>query len=195
MSITGKLNWYKTQQNYGPYSNFTRFSTAALYPLVSSHLWSPLILPSLCVNLTFLKSSRQLFCSISLFWGLSDVSSWSEEVTHFGKNTAEMMLPFSGHHTWAFMRLMCLITGEADFDHLVKVYLLDISTSEVAIFLLKFLIFKTLRLCRYPDCSSSLCTLILASTLWLLSATLIAMLFAQWWFFYVILSIFISWNS
>lgn len=110
----------------------------------SSFVWSPslfqcVIVPQsffVFVNLTLLKSVGQLFCTMSLIWVLSMVSSWLNTGLTFGQEYHRNgILSFIVHHIGRYMMSLCLVIG-VNFDHLLKVM-----SARFCFFIVKLLFF------------------------------------------------------
>lgn len=100
--------------------------------LVSSNLQQSLRLPSSLMNLILTKRTSQLFCTMSLIFGLSSNLCFfmNKHKSLFFiclfcfvcKNTTAMVfLSFIMCHITRYMMSVCLATDDANIDHLLKV--------------------------------------------------------------------------
>lgn len=70
----------------------------------------------LCINSTFLKSVNQVSCSVSLILGLLIFLMVKFRLRILDRKTLEMVMWFS----------QCIISGDTDSDHLIKVIIIHI---------------------------------------------------------------------
>lgn len=108
--------WFRLQSK-------TRHCTSVSGPQGPS-LWQFLCLALFFMTLTVLGSAGQLFCGISLCWGLSDDSIG---VIGFWKESQGSEMSFSSH-IWGWTRHPHDIVGDVNLYHLAKMVLPGFST-------------------------------------------------------------------
>ena len=117
--------------------NFVSFPTIALFliPILNLMLYLVVIhpyfpsgivphfpsLPLSFMTLTLSKTPGQLYVEWCSVWICAVFSHDCIGVMHFGQEHYRNYLPFSLHHIMKGMRLMYLLAGNVNFDHMVNV--------------------------------------------------------------------------